>query len=401
MEKNLRAIGLAPAVNDATAEMEAHRSASLSLRNVGNPDGARFHAEASLVLAERLRNRGSLGLVLAANATLAQLSGDWATARELSERGLEGSPQDVTLLASRVLLEHEVGDAVRGEALLDRLVEVMELAEAGPWTQYAYTSFVISLAARITGVMKRLDVAAAAAGNVLSSASAVPLNTTTSRASLALMAIQQGDLNSAGEQYAVLANQSGTILTGVLASVDRILGLLSAFMGNLDQAASHFEDALAFCRKAGYRPELAWTCHDYAEALLAAARGSSASSGRTDGGHRANAITLMDEALAISTELGMRPLMGRVTILKETLGAQPPARPAYPDGLTQREVEVIRLVAAGKTDREIAQELIISVNTVGNHVRSILNKTNAANRTEAAAYAALRGLTGDSIDADV
>ena len=90
----------------------------------------------------------------------------------------------------------------------------------------------------------------------------------------------------------------------------------------------------------------------------------------------------------------MRPLIERVTRLKDTVGARPAARPAFPDGLTQREVEVIRLVAAGKTDREIAEELIISVNTVGNHVRSILNKTNAANRTEAAAYAALRGLTG-------
>jgi DNA-binding NarL/FixJ family response regulator len=53
---------------------------------------------------------------------------------------------------------------------------------------------------------------------------------------------------------------------------------------------------------------------------------------------------------------------------------------------------VIGLVAAGKTGREIAEELIISVNTVGNHVRSILGKTGAANRTEAASYAAIRGL---------
>jgi len=37
---------------------------------------------------------------------------------------------------------------------------------------------------------------------------------------------------------------------------------------NLDRAAAHFEDELAFCRKAGYRPDLAWTCHDYADALL-------------------------------------------------------------------------------------------------------------------------------------
>ncbi len=50
------------------------------------------------------------------------------------------------------------------------------------------------------------------------------------------------------------------------------------------------------------------------------------------------------------------------------------------------------MVAAGKLDREIAEDLFISVNTVGNHVRSILNKTDSANRTEAAAYAVRRGL---------
>ena len=53
-----------------------------------------------------------------------------------------------------------------------------------------------------------------------------------------------------------------------VASVDRLLGLLCQTMGNLDQASEHFEDALNFCRKAGYRPELGWTCCDYADTLL-------------------------------------------------------------------------------------------------------------------------------------
>ena len=66
--------------------------------------------------------------------------------------------------------------------------------------------------------------------------------------------------------------------------------------------------------------------------------------------------------------------------------------PAYPDGLTQREVEVLGLIATGKTDREIAEELFIGVRTVSTHVSNILNKVNAVNRTEATAYAALHGL---------
>ena len=82
-------------------------------------------------------------------------------------------------------------------------------------------------------------------------------------------------------------------------------------MGNLDKAAEHFEDALALCRKVGYRPELAWTCCDYADLLLQ----------RSGDGDRAKAMSLLDEALAISRELGMRPLMERVLSRREILGA--------------------------------------------------------------------------------
>ena len=96
--------------------------------------------------------------------------------------------------------------------------------------------------------------------------------------------------------------------------------------------------------------------------------------------------------MTISTKLGMRPLMQQVMDLQEKATSQRPKAPEYPDGLTQREVEVLRLVAAGKTDRGIAEELFLSTRTVTTHVSNILNKTNAANRAEAAAYASRRGL---------
>ena len=66
---------------------------------------------------------------------------------------------------------------------------------------------------------------------------------------------------------------------------------------------------------------------------------------------------------------------------------------APPDGLTPREVEVLRLIASGRSNQEIATELVISFNTVTNHVKNILGKIGCANRTEAAAYAIPRGLT--------
>ena len=83
---------------------------------------------------------------------------------------------------------------------------------------------------------------------------------------------------------------------------------------------------------------------------------------------------------------------------QEKAETQPVKTPAYPLGLTQREIEVIRLIAMGKTDREIGKELFISFRTAGNHLRSILNKTDAANRAEAAAYATRHGLTGEDDD---
>jgi len=63
-----------------------------------------------------------------------------------------------------------------------------------------------------------------------------------------------------------------------------------------------------------------------------------------------------------------------------------------PDGLSAREVEVLRLVSAGKSNPQIADELVISLNTVQRHVSNILAKTGLANRTEAASYATRHGL---------
>ncbi len=70
------------------------------------------------------------------------------------------------------------------------------------------------------------------------------------------------------------------------------------------------------------------------------------------------------------------------------------AMSAYPDHLSEREVEVLRLIAVGKSNPEIALALVLSINTVERHVTHILQKTGAANRTEAAVYAQRHGLAG-------
>jgi DNA-binding CsgD family transcriptional regulator len=77
---------------------------------------------------------------------------------------------------------------------------------------------------------------------------------------------------------------------------------------------------------------------------------------------------------------------------------RPPGQPApYPNGLSEREVEVLRLVAAGRTNQQIADELVISLNTAARHVSNIFGKTGVANRAEAASYAHSRGLVAGSL----
>jgi ATP/maltotriose-dependent transcriptional regulator MalT len=197
---------------------------------------------------------------------------------------------------------------------------------------------------------------------------------------LALLTQLRGDRAAAREQYDALVSHRGT-MSSFLITDDRLLGLLSTVQGRLDQAVVHFEAALAFSRKADYRPELAWTCYDYADVLLQ----------RSYPGDHARAMSLVNDSLAISQELGMRPLAEWVATLQEQ--SQPwNLAAAYPDGLSQREGEVLRLVAQGKSNPEIATELSISLNTVTRHLNHIFAKIGTNNRTEAAVYAIQHGL---------
>ena len=80
-----------------------------------------------------------------------------------------------------------------------------------------------------------------------------------------------------------------------------------------------------------------------------------------------------------------RRLAGRfVSRLSRTAPADAPAGDARLNGLTQRERDVLRLLAEGLSDRDIAAALTISTRTVETHVSNILHKLGARNRAEAA-----------------
>jgi NarL family two-component system response regulator LiaR len=88
-------------------------------------------------------------------------------------------------------------------------------------------------------------------------------------------------------------------------------------------------------------------------------------------------------------EASLHPVIARM-LLDEL--ARPSDRPPTPDPLTERELEVLRLIAVGMGNRQIAAELVLTESTVRNHVSAILAKLHLANRTQAALYALRKGL---------
>lgn len=88
-------------------------------------------------------------------------------------------------------------------------------------------------------------------------------------------------------------------------------------------------------------------------------------------------------------ESSLHPTIARKLLQEMT---RPSQKPPTEDPLTEREVEVLRLVAQGNSNQEIADKLIISEATVRTHVSNILSKLHLASRTQAALYALKEGL---------
>jgi DNA-binding CsgD family transcriptional regulator len=128
----------------------------------------------------------------------------------------------------------------------------------------------------------------------------------------------------------------------------------------------------------------------YTAAVMLVRAARAALAGASPAG-RAAAMARLHRAAPIAERLGARPLAEQITDLARQAGeAAGEARtPAGPDrlGLTGREFEVFRLVAAGQSNREIAKILFISPKTASVHVSNILAKLGTASRTEAAAKA--------------
>jgi DNA-binding CsgD family transcriptional regulator len=377
-------VGLAERLGDRAMALRGRGLRRVDLLEVGDLDGF----DADLAAAERtarelrqLRHRWQLPL---AHATRALLAGRFAEAEELVAQGLA---------VGRRAGDQAVGNYYTGlvttlRFMQGRLSESVEPLQDAATRFPAMVAFRTGLAAALAEAghtnQARAEVERLAAGDL----AGLPRDPAWSF-SLALLALAchlLGDtklaikLQGLLEPYADRNIVTGRVGAICLGPAVYFLGLLELTLDRPEQALGHFEDAAALAGRLQAFPMVALSHEGQARALLALDRP----------GDRQQAAALLGEVVAVAEALGIHGLSERARILRAPAA---PATPTWPAGLTGREVEVLRLIAAGRSNRAIAQALFISPNTVLRHVSNIFAKTGVANRAEAAAYATRQGLT--------
>ena len=190
-----------------------------------------------------------------------------------------------------------------------------------------------------------------------------------------------GDPAQAREQAEqALADASNPRQPLALLAAHRLLGELATEAGRHAEAHAHLDEALALA-------EACTAPYQRALTLLALAELRAATGQRDEVG------ALLGEVRAICTPLDARPALARADALAARLALLRPACPTYPAGLTVREVEVLRLIAAGKSNREIAAAVCLSPRTVERHITHIYRKIDAHGKADATAFAYRHRLT--------
>jgi LuxR family transcriptional regulator, maltose regulon positive regulatory protein len=157
-------------------------------------------------------------------------------------------------------------------------------------------------------------------------------------------------------------------------------GVVAAAHTDYDEARRRFEDAVDLFDAGGARYEAARSRLALANALAAVERPEAA-------------VWEAQAALTILEQIGADREHERATALLRHLKVATPERAENAAaGLTGREMEVLRLVARGLSDKEVAARLGLSEHTVHRHIANVLNKLDVPSRTAAVAQAARYGL---------
>jgi DNA-binding CsgD family transcriptional regulator/tetratricopeptide (TPR) repeat protein len=400
------AVRLATQAGEALGLLRAIENHSDGLLATGRLEQAATVALDGIQQARRLGLARSSGPILAANATQALFAlGRWDQAEQVSRQGLETALSDaalVHLLLARAVLELGLGELDAAEA---RLQAVRRLIPASiPEAQEASPLFCgLAEVALWRGDLEqaRQLVAEAVPQVEANPRYAAPLYALGVRAEADLAELARarhpGQPAPDDATAAALLERLGQAATSPAAAGLPELAAWQATaraertrqQGPSDPAA--WAAAVAAWERLAQPYRVAYAGFRHAEALLAT-------------GDRDTAAVVLGRAAEVTGRLGARPLDGEVKALARrarldlvldagaTATAAGPPAPAAQLGLTPREAEVLALVAAGRSNRQIAQALFISPKTVGVHVSNILAKLGVAGRVEAAAVAHRLGL---------
>jgi LuxR family transcriptional regulator, maltose regulon positive regulatory protein len=191
-----------------------------------------------------------------------------------------------------------------------------------------------------------------------------------------LAADDHGGARQALDELRIIANEVATApMRGALCFAE---GLVSAATGDHESAKRHFEDAADLFDRSGSPFETARARLELARCLSALRRADAAE-------------VQARNALEAFKRLGAAAEANRAQALLHQMEISPPRQTGEATtqeaALSRREVEVLRLVAQGLSNQEIAAQLVLSEHTVHRHVTSILRKLDLPSRTAAAAYA--------------
>lgn len=345
-------------------------------------------ADLRLAYAKRCHDPYQLRHIYSYQAKLAILQGRWDDARQQlsvarSRVAHVASPEPQALLQTfEGELAYWQGDYAAAERLFDEANAAFRAIGPGALVWFLGLSALARLA------LGKREEARACAAELAELAAALPADAMPSAAVttyLAIVALALGDRELIARCSERLSDHRGQWHNFL---VDRLIGQIATVEGDWGAAQAALDAAEAAARAGDLAPELALVL--LAQADLAAARGGRA--GAAEERHKLAA------ALALYERLENRPEASRV---RERLAlSEQPSRAAttLPAGLSAREAEVLRLVAAGKSNREIARALTLSEKTVANHIANIFAKTGADNRASATAFAFRHGLSGLASD---
>ena len=388
LERSLKGGELARRLEDPRREAFAQLHIAFGyLLCKGNLDNAQKAARDSLKAAQRSRDPFRSPTSLLLNGIMAHLAGRLDEALAFHDQALELA-EDGPILWSAAMAALTAGRYEKADLHIGRFMDRMGgvASDRGASWEKAFSAQCVATSGWMRGDEEGFETAEVAAREAINE-KPIPHWLSNSLPAIALVVVARGDTEGIRWTYDKTKEQFELLpRAGAFTDTNQLLGTLAAALDRLDAAEAHFRESLEFCEKGGFRTDLGWALYGYGDVLL-----------KRDGpGDRERAAELLDRAVSLSREIGMPPLMEKASELQRAAASLPAKRPTYPDGLTQREVEVLRQVAAGKSNREIAEELFISINTVLRHVNSIFGKTAAANRVAAATYARENGLLSDS-----